>query len=122
MSSDSVVGKLKAKIGYHEAEVKRLRALVDAIVKEVGDDAAATGNPARFKGLRFPAAIALLLRETGPMSAAQVTDALLAGGFETDSDQPRRNIASLLDQQEKRGVVRRSGDRTSGVLWSLGDR
>ncbi len=120
MSAESVVVKLKAKISHHEAEAKRLRGLLDALLREVGDDTPTAAPSNRLKGMNFPAAAKILLRENGPMTAAQLTEALLAGGFETKSDQPKRLVASLLIQQEQQGVVTKSGDRASGgVFWSL---
>jgi hypothetical protein len=120
-TQDSVVAKLRAKLAFHEGEARRIRGLLDAIVREIGSEMAAAENPHRFKGLNFISAITKLLRETGPLSAGDITQALLAGGFETTSEQPRRNIANMLDQAAAKKLLRKSGDRTSGVLWSLPD-
>lgn len=118
-NQDSVVGKLRAKIAFHEGEARRPRGLLDALVKEVGGDMAAVDNPNRFKGMSFITAVTQLLRENGQMTAADIAETLLAGGFVTTSEQPKRNIANMLDQAARRNAFVKAGDRTTGVLWKL---
>jgi hypothetical protein len=132
---DDPIGKLRSKISFHQSEALRLQTLLDAILREVssrpgevplarptGPTQPESADPSRrFVGLTFVAATRRLLRERGPLPASEITKALLAGGFETESENPARNFANMLDAAERRGQLSKTGDRSSGVLWLVTD-
>jgi hypothetical protein len=121
---DDAIGKIKSKIEYHTAEAARLQAVLDAFLKEAGiimggESVPPPATEGRFAKVKFQAAVLALLREKGPLSSSDIATALTDGGFPSKSEKPIANFANMLGKLAEGEIVRKSGDRSSGILWNL---
>lgn len=77
-------------------------------------------SAASFGGLQFQDAIRLLFEHApGPLSTAEISAALLEGGYVSDGENPRKVIAAQLHRSARKadsGIV-----KTGRGLWSTAD-
>lgn len=72
----------------------------------------------RFAGRTFFDSVREIIRERGPQPTAAIHEALLAGGFETESSNFRSIVSNMLNEAHKAGRLTKTGERLT-AQWGL---
>jgi len=82
--------------------------------------AAASSGDGRFAKVSFADAVQTVLREYGhSMSSAALAAGLIKGGFPSKARDKARNFIAMVELLAAKGIIKKGGDRLSGIRWSL---
>jgi hypothetical protein len=115
---DQFIAELNAQEAELLNELETIRAGRTAILRLKANQeirAALTATPAsKFAGFGPKKAVLDVLREAGrPMTTSEIHEAMVAGGWRTESDKPLANVSATLSQMRDREVVK------VGEAWRL---
>lgn len=128
MSGTSTTAKVQAKIQWHQSEIQRLQDFLKTLAEFETEDSGRlsrsvlvevkTPRPHRFKGKGVVDGAVKLLVESPKhaLDTHAITDALRAGGMETDSKDFYNTVHALMHRESKKPTAR---VRRDGKLWRL---
>jgi hypothetical protein len=105
---DYILSNLREHKEKVDRAIRALEALRDGPLPATdfvnGDLQGPTGNGNSYSGLQFLDAVRKLFAETkGALTTSQITDALLGGGFSSESENPKKVIAAQLHRYADNG-------------------
>lgn len=119
---DSREQKLRSRINALEAELHRLSDALKVWLELDADSPNTTDGrvdrgerdpeaPDRFAGKKFISAVYSILSDGRPQTTAQIHDALVEGGFESDAKNFRSVVSNMLNEAAKHKRLIKVGHR-----------